>query len=394
MINNSYKYSINDLKKIRRKKIALYLSGSRSDYGLMKNVLKELNQTYDIRLVLTGMHLSENFGRTYSEVVNDGFKIEGKIPVKIEKDEMSEMSDGIAKVIVQLNKIFEKLDVSFVIVLGDRWEALASAITAAYQRIPIVHIAGGDESGGIDNYNRMAISTFASYHFVENINHKKKLERFGVDKKRIFNVGAVAIDQIREKNFSNLQSVLKKYELNSRKPLILTTFHATFEELNNVGKYMKIILDALKNLGTSYEKIILYPTSDAGAQKIIKVIKNFKKDKSFHVFKNIPHDDYLALMSNASLMIGNSSSVFTEGMAFKVPSVNLGVRQKNRIQGRNIIDCDFNKNKIQNALNLGLSKRFKKYLLQAKNPYGAGRCAPQIHKILKNLDLNAKLTSL
>lgn len=376
------------MKKISKKKNVLYLTGSRSDYGLMKNVLNELNHSFDVQLVLTGMHLTEEFGKTFSEVNHDGFKIVGKIPIKMEKDEMREMSDGIGKVIIELNKILEKIDISFLIVLGDRWEALASAITAAYRRIPIIHIAGGDESGGIDDYNRKVISTFSSFHFVENIHHKKKLEMFGIDKKLIFNVGAAAIDQIREKNFPNVHDVLKKYKVNPKKPLILTTFHATFEELDHVGKYMNIILDVLKNLGTSYEKIILYPNSDTGAQKIIKVIKNFKKDKSFHIFKNIAHDDYLSIMSRTSLMIGNSSSVFTEGMAFKIPAINLGVRQKNRIRGKNIVDCDFNKNKIQNAVKWGLSKKFKNSLEYVNNPYGDGKSASQIHKILKNLDLN------
>ena len=379
------------MKSVKKKNV-LYLSGSRSDYGLMKNVLKKMNQTFNVKIVLTGMHLSKDFGETYQEVTRDRFKIEGKIPVKIEKDDFKEMSNGIAKVILGLNKIFEKSNFSFVIVLGDRWEALASAIAAAYLRIPIIHIAGGDESGGIDNYNRMAISTLATFHFVENFHHKKKLEMLGIRKSRIFNVGAVAIDQIYEKNYSKPIDVFKKYKINSKKPLIITTYHSTYEELENVEKNIKMILDQLTKVGKNFEKIVLYPNSDSGAQKIIKIIENYKKNNSIHVFKNLPHDDFLGLMSVSSLLVGNSSAVFTEGMAFKIPAINIGVRQKNRIRGKNIIDCDFNINKLQDAFELALSNKFKNPLIKAKNPYGEGKAAFQIHEIIKELDFNGKIT--
>ena len=179
-----------DIMRRKGSKIScVYISGSRSDYGLLKNTLNKLNEKFDVRLVVTGMHLSSQHGKSILEIQSDGFKISKKISIEIKNDSMIDMSNGISKIIQSLNKFFLNNKPDFAIILGDRWEALAGAIALAYQQIPICHISGGDISGGIDNNNRMAISAFATWHFVEHDLHKKRLELSGIDKKKIFVVG-------------------------------------------------------------------------------------------------------------------------------------------------------------------------------------------------------------
>jgi|SaaInlStandDraft_7_1057024.scaffolds.fasta_scaffold52143_1 GDP/UDP-N,N'-diacetylbacillosamine 2-epimerase (hydrolysing) len=376
--------------KKSKENTCIYISGSRSDYGLMKNTLKKLDEKFNIEFIVTGMHLSSQHGKTIVEIQKDGFKISEKIKVEIENDSMVDMSNGIYQVIQSLNKYFKNNQPKFTIILGDRWEALAGAIASAYNQIPICHISGGDISGGIDNQNRLAISSFATWHFVEHSLHKKHLELSGIDKKKIFVVGYPGMDQIVNHDYPNHQTVCKKFGIDFRKKKIIMVFHSTYEEMNNVEKYSKILLKEISKLGKSFEKIIIYPNSDAGGKKIIQTISKLKKDETFHVFKNLPHDEFLSLMSKTDLMIGNSSSALTEGIGFKIPAINVGVRQNNRIRGKNIIDCDYNSKKIESSIKKALSKNFSKSIKSSTNPYGNGKTAEKIFKKINCIFVDTK----
>jgi len=369
----------------------LYISGSRADYGLMRETLFKIKKhpNLDLEIIVTGMHLMPEFGKTINEIKKDRFKIH-KINAIYEEDNKESMAKFLGKFIVSLVKKIKKIKPDILLLLGDRAEMLGGAIVGAYLTIPTFHIHGGEVTSTVDEPVRHAIAKLSHIHLVATKNSAKRIIKMGEDPWRVFVVGAPGLDSILNKKLISPKEIAKKYGLNLSKLILLVIQHPVTTELDEAGQQMKETMEAIKELG--YQTIIIYPNADAGGRKMIKVIKKYEKYPFIKSFKSIPHQEYLGLMKVASVMVGNSSSGIIEAPSFHLPVVNIGKREEGRERAENVIDINYNKEEIKKAIKRAIyDKEFKKKVKKCKNPYGDGKTGIRIIKILNKIKLDKKL---
>ncbi|NQU98282.1 UDP-N-acetylglucosamine 2-epimerase (hydrolyzing) [Candidatus Woesearchaeota archaeon] len=364
------------------------VSGTRADYGLMKEVLFLIKKDKDLKLdlVATGMHLMKDFGNTYRDIEQEGFKIK-KINSIYKKDDKNSMVIFLSEFINKLAIYVKKSKPDIIVVLGDRAEMLGAAIVGAYLTIPVAHLHGGEVTSTVDEISRHSITKLSHIHLPCTENSAERIRKMGEDKWRIYVVGAPGLDCIVKNKTIPRKKLFKKLSLNDEKTLMVIQHPVTGEDNpdNQVSKTLK----AVEELG--YQTIIVYPNADAGGRKIIDKIKEFSKNPKFKIFKNIPHDEYLSLLNNIEVLVGNSSSGIIEAASFKLPVVNIGTRQNRRDRTFNVINVGYNEDSIEKAIKKSMSLSFKEKLKLCKNPYGDGKTAPRIIKVLKSIKIDKKL---
>ena len=366
-------------------KKVLYVSGTRADYGLMHETLKSLNEDAHIHLdiVATGMHLMDEFGYSVDEIKKDNFNLH-IINQTFKKDDEASMSEFIGKLTVDLTDLMSELKPDVVLLLGDRGEMLAGAIVASYLQIPIAHIHGGDVSSTVDDSSRHAITKLSNIHFAATEKSASRIRQMGENPDNIFVVGAPGLDSIIKCRDSIDESYLKdKY--NIIKDFAIVLQHPVSLEIDDSAFQIQQTLDAL--ISTDYQIILVYPNADAGGRAMIDKINEYDVD----AYKNIPHDDFIGLLSLASVLIGNSSSGIIESSSFKLPVINIGTRQQGREKAENVIDADYTRDEILEALKFIESEDYKKQLESCINPYGEGKACERICKILNEIELNDDL---
>jgi len=370
------------------------VTGTRSEYGILRLLLKKIlkSKKLELILVVTGMHLLKKFGNTISQIIEDKIPISKKIPMYIENDD-NEMNLGkaVGNVIKTFTEVFFELKPDLLLILGDRYEPFAAVIAASTLSIPIAHIHGGDNvfRGQIDEQIRHAITKFAHIHFPATQKSAKRIELMGEEKWRIHMVGSPSIDMIYQEKLLNKLEICKKFNLDSKKPLILCIQHPYVFESKQAGDQMRNTLNILKEMGL--QTIIVYPNNDPGFELIIKEIETSRKYNNFKIYKNLDRTDYLSLLKNSNLLIGNSSSGIIETPIFKLSTINIGDRNRGRETAENVINIPSNYRKIKEAVKLALSDDFKKSCEKAKNPYGDGNASERIVKILENLKIDKNL---
>lgn len=368
------------------KRKILYITGTRADYGLMHSVLEEINKDPDLELqiVATGMHLMEEFGFTFEEIKNDGFKT-FKINDTFKADDKYSMSLFIGKFIEDLTEQIKIIKPDIILLLGDRGEMLAGAIVGTYLSIPIAHIHGGDVTSTVDEHARHAITKLAHIHFPATKKSANRIINMGEDKWRVHITGSPAIDSISKERLIEPREIAEKYNLDLNKPILLVVQHPVTMEFKNSANQIRETLNALSEL--EYQTILIYPNADAGSRKMINVIKKFEEKPFIQTFKSLPRKDYLSLMNVASVMIGNSSSGIVEAPYFNLLVINIGDRQQNRERGNNIIDVKNDKKEIVSAVSSILNKSKEKY----ESPYGKGETGKIIVDILKSIKIDENL---
>lgn len=366
-------------------KKVLYITGTRADYGLMHNALELLNNDESIQLdvAVTGMHLMEEFGYSVDEIKKDNFNLH-IINQTFLKDNKQSMSEFIGRLIVDLTQLMVKIKPDIVLLLGDRGEMLAGAIAASYLQIPIAHIHGGDVSSTVDDSARHAITKLSNIHFAATRKSALRIKQMGENPENIFVVGAPGLDSI-IKVKDNIDENYLKEKYNIAKDFVLVLQHPVSLEVESSSNQIKQTLDAVTL--TDYHVLLIYPNADAGGRAMIDKINEYDVD----AYKNIPHDDFIGLLGLASALIGNSSSGIIESSLFKLPVINIGTRQAGREKAENVVDVGYDSNEILNALNYIKSNDYLDKLNNCKNPYGDGKSGENILKILKNLDINVEL---
>lgn len=364
------------------------IASSRATYGYKRKIIQILKKDKQVRLsvIVTGMHLERKFGYSLNDLIKDKVPITSKIKMKIkDSDELNftkSLSLFMNKISSELNKILPDL----VLVTGDRSEMFMACIASVFQNIPVAHIQAGDVSGHIDGNVRHAITKLSHIHLASCLDSKNRVIKLGEEKKRIFNVGAPQLDAIRKikKNKNFIYNYLK---IKNRLPIVLVIQHPVLIESHLSGKEILITLDALNEY--KFNSIILYPNFDTGSKKIIEKINMYKKNKKFFIFKNLERIIFLNILANVDLLIGNSSAGILEAPSFKIPVINIGNRQRGRMQANNIINCKSSKKEIMKSINFSQNnKSFKNSLKKCKNPYGDGKSSERIVKILKKINLS------
>tara|TARA_B100001029_G_C15050289_1_gene450215 strand:- start:174 stop:1334 length:1161 start_codon:yes stop_codon:yes gene_type:complete len=373
------------------KKKVFIITGSRSEYGLLKNLIIEIKKIkkFQTKLIATGMHYSKKHGSTFKEITNDGFKINYKINLNLKGDSNTEVTKSIGTGIKLFTKIFSSDKPDLIIILGDRHEILPPAIVSLILRIPVAHISGGEiTEGAIDNSIRHCLTKLSHFHFVASAKYKRRVIQMGELPKNIFVTGGLGVDAIKNTNFLNKRQLEKKLNFKFREENTVVTFHPVTLENNSSKKQFKQILLALnefKKMGI----IFTMPNNDPGYSPIFNMIKSFvKKNKNSKYYVNLGHLKYFSCLKYSKYVLGNSSSAIHEVPSFKIPSINVGNRQKGRIKSSSTINCKPEKKSIMKAFKKADLLYKSNKLTNVKNPYGIPGSSKKISKILKNLKLN------
>ncbi|MDF2877901.1 MAG: UDP-N-acetylglucosamine 2-epimerase [Clostridia bacterium] len=374
------------------RKIAV-VTGTRAEYGLYKNTLQEIkeNAYLELKLIVTGTHLSEEFGYTVKEIIDDGFEIEDKIPILMRNSSKDGISKEMGLLMIQLSQTFERIKPDILLILGDRYEIFAAASVAMVMNIPIAHISGGEiTEGAIDEQIRHSITKMANIHFPGADVYARNIINMGEEPWRVFNVGDPGIENIKLCRLLTKEELKAVLKTDIDRDTLLVTYHPVTLERDMLPYQMENLIKALNKVNKNM--IITYPNADNGGDYIIKELEDFKKNNAkVHLFKNLGVLKYLSVMNLCGAVIGNSSSALVEAPYLKIPVVNIGNRQKGRLMADNIICCNNNYEDILQAVNKALCSEFKEKVKKTKSLYGEGKTSIEITKILETIEINDKL---
>ena len=373
----------------KSKKICI-ITGSRAEYGLLKNLILRLkkNKKFKIKLIVTGSHLSEKYGFTLREIKKDSLNIENKINLNFKKDNTIGISNSISLGLNKFVKIFEKLKPDLILVLGDRFEIYTSALAALLCRLPICHIHGGELTEAmLDDAFRHSITKMSHIHFAANQIYKKRIIQLGENPKNVYNVGGLGVDSIKKQKILKKSELEKFLNLNFLKKSILVTFHSETLNRKSTKKNFNELLRALKKIQNT-TIIFTMPNHDIDSSiihsSILKFVKN-KKNSFF--FKSLGQKVYYSCCKYMTCMVGNSSSGLLEMPTFKKFTINIGDRQKGRIKAKSVINCKFNSQEIYKKINFVLKSKNQLKIKNVKNPYGEGGATDKIISILEKVNL-------
>lgn len=375
-----------------KRKISL-TTGTRAEYGILKPLIKEItkNQKLELYLIVAGMHLSKKYGKTINDIKKDKFKIFSTVNLLPKNNTNYSMVISLGDGIKEFAKLFQKINPDINVILGDRDEMLASAIAAYHMNIPNAHIHGGDKSkGGIDEYNRHIITKMSNIHFAVSKKSKKRIIKMGENPKFVFLTGSPSIDSIKQNEITSKNELEKSYNLKILGNEIILLQHSVTTQVH-LSK--KEILNTLNAIITQNSEIIaIAPNSDPGSKEILDQLMKFdKKYSHFHLFNTVPRSDFLGLLKHCGVLVGNSSSGMIEASYFRIPVVNIGIRQKDRERGKNVIDVtSTNYQEIKKVIKHVLKKKYMAKL-SLSNIYGTGDTSKKIVKYLEGITLNEEL---
>ena len=372
-----------------KKKICI-VTGSRAEYGLLYWFLKEVDfdKDLELQLIVTGMHLSPEFGLTHKEIEKD-FKIDKKIDMQLSFDTSVGISRSMGIAQTSIAEAYNELKPDIVVVLGDRYEIFSAASAAMIAKIPIAHIHGGEiTEGSWDDCIRHCISKMSHLHFTATEEYKNRVIQLGENPDRVLNVGGVGIENIKRLKLLSKNELENLINFKLNKKNLLITFHPVTLENNTSQKQFQELLDTIKELDDT--NIIFTKTnSDLNGKVINKMIDKYtiENPKKSVAFISLGQLGYLSTLQYVDAVVGNSSSGLLEAPSFKIGTINIGDRQKGRIKASSVIDCDPKKNSILTALTELYSEKFIKTLKTSINPYGDGHSSQKIINKLKNVNL-------
>ena len=301
---------------------------------------------------------------------------------KNNKNTNAEMVRSFAKAVNEISKIVEKIKPNIILAGFDIGANFAAAIIGAHMNIVVAHLEGGEVTGTIDESIRHATTKFSHIHFVTNSEAAKRIIKMGENPKLVFVVGNPSLDSIKNIKKISKEKLEKKFELDFSKPYVIILQHTVTSEIETVDKNIKKTIDAIKESGI--QSILIYGNADAGSRKISKIIKNSKIKQ----FSALSFDEYMNLLKNSAALIGNSSSGIMEAPYLRVPSINIGSRQSGRLRSSSVINVEYDKNKIKNAVKKAINdKKFLAKIKNTKNLYGNGNASKNIVSILEKIDL-------
>ncbi len=357
----------------RKKKIVI-VTATRADYGKLKSIIinTQLNRNFEVRVFVTGMHNLALYGRTSDELKKD--KIKNMFFYKNQTTKSS-MNEVFLKTIQGFANFIKTHKPDLVIVHGDRLEALACSICSLLQNVKVAHIEGGEVSGTLDEILRHSISKLAHIHFVTNSKAKKRLTQMGENKRNIFITGSPDIDIILKKKLPSLKYVKKRYQI-EYEDYAVAILHSVVTNTKYLKKEVKIFFNSLIKSNKNY--IVIYPNNDLGSDIILKQIMTLKKNKKFTIFPSVRFECFLTLLKNSKFIIGNSSCGIIEAPYYKIPTINVGNRQHNRIKKKDtIFNTSFNSNKI-----LKMIKNIENINFKKDNFFGKGNANNLILKLM------------
>jgi GDP/UDP-N,N'-diacetylbacillosamine 2-epimerase (hydrolysing) len=371
------------------------ITGSRAEYGLLKPLIDRINKDpfLELQVIATGMHLSPDFGLTYREIEKDGIEINRKVDIQLLSDTPLGISKSAGLAVIGLAEALEELKPDIAVLLGDRYEIFAAASAALFLKVPLAHIHGGETTeGAFDEALRHSITKMSHLHFTSTEDYRRCVIQMGEDPERVFNVGAIGLDNIRSLKLLSRDELEKAAGIRFGKRNLLVTFHPVTLEENTAGTQFRELLDALDTQKDT-RLIFTKANSDTDGRVINRMIDEYVSGNNGKAiaFTSMGRLNYLSAMQYADAVVGNSSSGIIEAPSLKTGTINIGDRQKGRIKARSVIDCPPEKNAVSKALDQIYSEGYREMLSTVKNPYDNGGASERILEFIKNRDLKGIL---
>ena len=367
------------------------ITGSRAEYGLLRWVMQGIKDDPELTLqiVATGMHLSPRFGLTYQEIESDGFEIDRKVEMLTESDTAVGIAKSMGNGMIGFADALDELRPDIIVVLGDRFEIFSAVATALVARIPVAHIHGGElTEGNFDDALRHSITKMSHLHFVANEEYGRRVIQLGEQPDRVFVVGGLGVDGIKRTTLLDRAELEKSMDFKFSSKNLLITFHPVTLDASWGSEQFEELLAALDAL-TDTNFIFTMPNADTGNYAISKMIDGFiASHPNSRAYNSLGNLRYLSCIANVDGVVGNSSSGLLEVPSFKKGTVNIGDRQKGRIQATSIIDCAPNRVDIGIAIQRLYDGKFMEIVAGASNPYGNGGATEKIVAGLKNCELH------
>lgn len=361
----------------------LFFTSTRADYSLLYKSLEEAkkNRNIQLQLLVSGSHLEKKYDKTIDLINKDGFKINKKVKFKNKKNSIL---DTFSQSIPNYSKAIRDLSPDIVIILGDRFESLAFAISSFFIKIPIVHIHGGEVTeGSYDDTFRHMITKLSNLHLTSSNEHRNRVIQLGENPKYVYNVGAFGLEYLKSLKFE-YEEISKKYQFDFNKNFFLITYHPVTSGIEKTLVTFKNIVNACLKF-KNFNVVITYPNIDENSHKLVKHIENIK-NKRVYIFKNLGRLDYPHFLSRCAAIIGNSSSGIIEAPHYKIPTINVGIRQNGRSKPSSIINSKVSLVSLNQSINLALNRNFLKNLEKYKHVYDVKNSS----KLLINIILNKK----
>jgi UDP-hydrolysing UDP-N-acetyl-D-glucosamine 2-epimerase len=374
-----------------KRKIAV-VTTSRADYSHLYWPLRELSvhPDVDLKIIVMGAHLSQEFGSTVQEIERDGLKIDARVECLLSSDTDVGMAKTIGVATLSLADIFGQMRPDLLLLIADRYEMLAPASVALALRIPIAHIEGGESSeGAIDDAVRNALTKMSHIHFTSTQSARERVIEMGEESWRVHRAGAPSLDHLRRQTLFTREQVASRLGVELKHPTILVAYHPVTLARDTVRE-ADALFAALRELPDQI--LFCYPNADAGSRNLIERARTFAASReAAHVFVNLDALTYWSLLKQVDVLLGNSSSGITESASFELPTVNVGLRQQGRERPRNVIDAAPDARAIIDAIATAKSLDFRRSLQGMTNPYGEGLASEKIVEVLTTVPLGEEL---
>jgi GDP/UDP-N,N'-diacetylbacillosamine 2-epimerase (hydrolysing) len=379
---------------VNKRKICV-VTGTRAEYGLLYWTMKRIQdeQNLELQVIATGMHLSPEFGNTYNIIENDGFNIDNKIECLLSSDTGVGISKSVGLGIISFSEAYEQLQPDIVLVLGDRFEIMGAVTAAMICRIPVAHCHGGEATEGlIDEAIRHSLTKMSQIHFACTEEYRNRIIQLGELPSNVYNVGGLGIENINKLDLLDREAFEDSINYKLKENNYLVTFHPVTLDDASAETQFSALIDALDKLDDSLI-IFTKPNADNEGRIIIKLIDEYvSKNKNKAVtFTSLGQLRYLSAIPFMTAVVGNSSSGLLEVPSFRIPTVNIGDRQRGRIQGDSIINCDPTETSIKKALDIAKSKEFRDNIKDKVSPYGEINSSEIIIDKLINISLDGIL---
>ena len=363
------------------------VTGTRAEYGLLKPLIKRINDDNEVelQLVVTGMHLSPEFGLTYHEIEEDGFCITEKNEMLLSSDTPNGITKSIGLAIIGFADIFTRIRPDMIVLLGDRYEIFAAAAAALIHRIQIAHVGGGElTEGAIDDAMRHSITKMSTLHFTSTEEYRNRVIQLGEQPQNVYCVGSLGVENIKKQKLLSKEELGKSIKFNLDRPYVVVTYHPVTLEADSAETQIKNLLNAIDRF-KEYRIIFTKANADTEGRIINQLIEQYVSKSSDRAIAvtSLGMTRYLSALKYCEMVIGNSSSGLIEAPSFKIPTVNIGYRQKGRVRSESVIDCGYDENQIIGAIEKARCMRKSEKIKRIVNPYEGIDTSGKMYQAIK-----------
>lgn len=370
------------------------LTATRAEYGLLKPIMTKLlgDPYFDTRIAVTGTHLSPEFGMTVTEIESDNLPIDKKIEIILGSDTPVALSKSMGLALISFSEYFEECRPDAIMVLGDRYETLAVCCAAMNARIPIFHLYGGETTeGAIDEAIRHSLTKISCLHFTSTEIYRKRVIQMGESPDRVFNVGAMGVENALNTQCMSVPELEESIGFELGEKYVVGTFHPVTLERATAGKQTEELLAALDQ-HKELRYLFTGANSDTDGRSINRMLKDYTQShENFCLVNSLGMRRYLSALKNSMFVIGNSSSGLVEAPSFKIPTINIGDRQRGRIAGETVIHCNPERHAIGQAIHKAMDDSFRTSIKKSENPYGDGHTSEKILEIITDFFINDRI---